>query len=97
VSNANSFEVTGRLAARTSRKLATGGKRKRYLPLRAKSMKLAAGARQTIKLTLPRALRTVLRRDGKVALTFTASLRDPSGHTRKVTARATPRAPVKRR
>ena len=97
VTNANAFEITGRLGARTSRKLATGGKRKRFLSLRAKTMNLAAGAHQTIKLTLPRALRTVLKRDGKLALTFTASLRDPAGNARKVTARATPRAPVKRR
>jgi subtilisin-like proprotein convertase family protein len=97
VTNANPFPVTGRLGARTSRKLATGGKRKRYLPLRAKTMTLAAGARQTIKLALPRALRTVLKRDGKVALRFTATLHDPAGNTRKVTARATPRAQAKRR
>jgi subtilisin-like proprotein convertase family protein len=97
VTNANQFQVTGRLGARTSRKLATGGKRKRFLPLRAKTVNLAAGARQTIRLALPRALRAVLRRDGKVALRFTATVRDPAGNTRTVTARATPRQQAKRR
>ena len=97
VSNANQFQVTGRLGARTTRKLATGGTRRRYVSFRAKTMNVGAGARQTIRLALPRALRAVLRRDRKLALTFTASLRDPAGNTRKVTVRATPRAQAKRR
>ena len=97
VTNGNSFQVSGRLGARTSRKLSNGGKRKRFVSFRAKTMNLAAGAHQTVKLTLPRALRAVLRRDGKLALRFTATLRDPSGNTRTVTARATPRAKTKRR
>ena len=96
VTNGNTFEISGRLGARTSRKLLIG-KRKRFVAFRAKTMTLAAGARQTMKLALPRALRAVLRRDRKLALTFTASLRDPAGNTRKVTVRATPRAQAKRR
>jgi subtilisin-like proprotein convertase family protein len=97
VRNGNAFQISGRLGARTSRKLSIGGKRKRFVSFRAKTMNLAAGARQTMKLTLPRPLRAVLRRDRKLALTFTASVRDPAGNTRKVIVRATPRPQAKRR
>jgi hypothetical protein len=97
VTNGNPFRVTGRLAARTSKKLATGGARKRYVRLRAKTLSLAAGARQTMRLALPRALRPILRRDGKIPLSFTATVRDPAGNGRTVSARATPRVPAKRR
>jgi hypothetical protein len=97
VSNANAFQVAGRLAGRTRRKLAIGGARKRYVSLRGKTLSIGAGARTTIRLALPRALRTVLRREGRLDLRLTAKLRDPAGNTRSVTARATPRAQAKRR
>jgi hypothetical protein len=91
VTNRNGFAVTGRLAGRTLKKLATQGTRKR-IKLRAKRLNLRASGRQTVRLALPRAVRTALRRNGRIALRLSASLRDPAGNRRSVTKRATPRA-----
>ena len=91
VTNRNAFAVTGRVAGRTSKKLVVGGTRKRFA-LRGKRLNLGAGARQTVRLVLPRPLRAVLRRNGKIALRLSARVLDPAGNRRTVVKRAIPRA-----
>jgi hypothetical protein len=97
VTNRNAFAVTGRLAGRTSKRLAIGGPRKRFVSLRGKRLNMGAGTRQTVRLALPRPLRALLRRNGRIALRFAAKVQDPAGNRRTVVKRATPRMKQPRR
>jgi YVTN family beta-propeller protein len=83
ISNRNGFRVTGTLAGRTTSKV-TVGKRKSRISLKAKSFSVAANSRKTVKLSLPKSLRTVLKRKHKLSLALTARVKDPAGHTRTV-------------
>jgi hypothetical protein len=91
VTNRNAFAVAGRLAGRTSRRVSTGGARRRYVALRGKALNVGARASQRVRLALPRTLRTLLRRDGRIALRLSATVTDPAGNRRVVITRATPR------
>ena len=86
VRNQNGFGVSGRLSGRSLRRIATTSARRR-IKLRARRFNVSAQSRRTVKLTLPRALRRVLRRRRSLALGVTASVRDPAGNTRTVTRR----------
>jgi hypothetical protein len=95
VSNANDFLVTGRLSGETvNRVLVT---RKRRVKLKARSFRVAAHARKTVRLRLPKVLRRLLKRNGKLKLRLTAKVKDPAGTTRTVKKRVTPKLKKKRR
>ncbi len=87
VANGNPFAVAARLAGRTVERAG----RRTALPAR-RVIVPARGAR-TVALKLPKALRTALRRHGRVAIRLTAAVTDHAGNRRTVTKRAT----VKRR
>jgi hypothetical protein len=64
--------------------------KRRRISLASKSIRVAANARRTIRLRLPAALRTELRRRGKVGIALTARVTDPAGNTRTATKSITP-------
>jgi hypothetical protein len=82
VSNANGFRVTGTLSGRTTSKAPLP--RKRRIELRAKAFRIAARAHTTVKLSLSKAARRLLRRQRTLSLRLTAHVSDPAGHTRTV-------------
>lgn len=82
IRNRNDFAVNGTLSGRTARKVTVSGRRR--LRLRAKAFSVAPDAKKTVKLKLPRPLRRVLRRKGKLRLRLTAKVEDPAGNTRTV-------------
>ena len=82
IANANGFQVTGTLAGQTANRVSAG--RKRRIKLRSKSFRVAAHAGKTVKLTLPRALRKLLKRKRTLKLRLTATVRDPAGNRRSV-------------
>jgi hypothetical protein len=86
--------VTGALSGQTTGKV-TVSQRKR-VKLKARSFSLAARARKTIKLALPKPLRRLLQREHKLALRLTAKVKDPAGNTRTVNKRVTPKLKRKR-
>ena len=65
--------------------------RKKRVKLKAKSFKVAANSRKTVKLKLPASLRRVLKRTGKLSLRLTARVKDPAGNARTVKKKVTPR------
>jgi hypothetical protein len=85
VANANAFDVTGRLAGETA------NRRKVRVKLPAKTFRVAAGGRTTVPLKLPTRLRKLLRRERKLSLRFTATVRDPAGNRRTAKKRITVR------
>jgi hypothetical protein len=89
VANANAFDVTGRLAGETANRVTVARKIRVKLP--AKRFRVAAGGRKTVALKLPTRLRKLLRRERKLRLRFTATVRDPAGHRRTATKRITVR------
>jgi Tol biopolymer transport system component len=96
VRNRNRFAVYVRLSGRTVRRVSRGG-RKRRVRLRTRSFNVNGRARRTVRLRLPRAVRRLLRRRGKVSLRLTARVTGPAGKTRTVKKRVTPRLRKKRR
>ena len=86
--NANSFAITGAISGQTTKAVATV--RKKRVKLKAKSFKVAANSRKTVKLKLPASLRRVLKRTGKVSLLLTARVKDPAGNARTVKKRSHP-------
>ena len=89
VVNANSFAITGAVSGQTTKPVATA--RKKRVKLKAKSFKVAANSRKTVKLKLPASLRRVLKRTGKLSLRLTARVKDPAGNARTVKKKVTPR------
>jgi hypothetical protein len=89
VTNGNGFAVTGRLAGRTTKPVSAA--RKRRIALKPKPFSLDAKAKTTVKLKLPTGLRRLLRRTGKLSLRLTAKVNDPSGNTRTMKRKVTPR------
>jgi Ca2+-binding RTX toxin-like protein len=89
VVNANSFAITGSVSGQTTKAIATA--RKKRVKLRAKSFKVAANSRKTVKLKLPASLRRVLKRKGKLSLQLTARVKDPAGNSRTVKKKVTPK------
>ncbi len=90
VSNANDFDVSGRLSAQTT-SLLSAAQRRRPTRLRAKAFTVAANARRTVRLRLPRTLRRRLVRRRKLSLLVTATVEDPAGNTRTVRKTLRPR------
>ena len=89
VVNANGFAITGSVSGQTTKAVATA--RKKRVKLKARSFKVAANSRKTVKLKLPASLRRVLKRTGKLSLRLTARVKDPAGNTRTVKKKITPR------
>jgi DNA-binding beta-propeller fold protein YncE len=95
LSNGNNFQVTGRVAGRTANKITVAAKRR--VSLKWKRFTIAAHGRKTVKLSLPKSLRRVLKRNHKIALVITVRVKDPAGHTRTVKKRVTPKLKRARR
>jgi DNA-binding beta-propeller fold protein YncE len=95
VSNANDFLVTGRLSGQTVIRVSVS--RKRRIKLKAESFRVAAHARKTVKLRLPKVLRRLFKRTGKLTLRLTAKVKDPAGNTRTVKKRVTVKLKKKKR
>ena len=85
IRNRNAFRVTGTLGARTLNRVSVS--RKRRVALNAKAFRVAAKSRKTVKLRVPKTLRGVLTREGKLALRLVAKVKDPAGNRRKVKKR----------
>jgi hypothetical protein len=83
ISNANDFPVSGELSGRTAKR--------RRITLKRKRFEVAGNASSTVRLKLPKRLRRTLRRQRKLALRVTATLRDPAGNTRTVRKTLSPR------
>ena len=94
VANANGFAIAGRLTGETVKRVA--GARGRRVKLPAKAFRVGARSRRTVSVRLPRTLRKLLKRNGKVALHLRANLTDPSGQVRGVQRRLTPKVARKR-
>jgi hypothetical protein len=80
VTNKNKFAITGRLS----------GKRK-HVKLRAKRFSIAAKAKKTVRLRLPKPLQRVLKRKHQLTIRLRAAVRDPSGNLRIVTKTVRPK------
>jgi DNA-binding beta-propeller fold protein YncE len=94
VANGNDFAVTGVLSGQTAGKVTVPPRKP--VTLKAKSFSVAAHARKTIKLALPKPLRRLLQSQRRLALRLTAKPKDPAGNTRTVTKRVTPKLKRKR-
>ena len=95
VANGNGFALTGTLSGQTTGKVAVSQRRR--VRLKARSFRLAADARKTVRLGLPRPLRRLLGREHRLSLRLTAKVTDPAGNTRTVNKRVTPRLKQKRK
>ena len=95
VANGNGFVVTGRLSGQTTKPVSVS--RKRRITLKAGAFSVGAKAKETVKLRLPRALRRLLKRKGKLSLRLTATVKDPAGNIRTVKKKVAPRLKGKRR
>lgn len=87
--NGNGFAITGSLSGRTAKRIASPGKKD--VSLGRRSFAVGANARKTVRFTLPAKLRSLLRRNGKLALRLTAKVVDPAGNARAVGSNLTPR------
>jgi Ca2+-binding RTX toxin-like protein len=96
VADANGFAITGTLSSRTASKVSAAA-RKRVVKLKAISFRVGARAAKTVKLTLPKALRRLLKRRHSLALRLTAKVTDPAGNTRTVRKTVKPKLKRKRR
>jgi len=95
VANANGFAVTGKLSGQTAKRVSVAGKRR--IKLKATSFSVGAQANKVVKLKLPKTLRRLLKRTGKLKLRLTAKVKDPAGNTRSVKKQVTPRLKKQRR
>jgi hypothetical protein len=89
VSNANGFQVTGKLSGRATSKPSRS--RTLRIKLGARSFRIAARADKTVTLRLPKAARRLLRRERTLSLRLTAHVTDPAGHTRTVSKTVQPK------
>jgi hypothetical protein len=89
VANANAFAVTGSVSGQTTGPVVVS--RRRVVRLKATAFSVAANARKTVKLKLPRPLQRLLKRTGKLSLRLTMKVKDPAGTTRTVKKRLTVR------
>ena len=87
VRNGNGFAVAGKLWGQTTKKVAAS--RMRRIRLKAKALSVAANARRTIQLGLPKPLRKLLARKRKLTVRLIAKVRDPAGNSRTVKKRVT--------
>jgi streptogramin lyase len=92
IKNANAFRVTGSLTVQTRDKVsAHSAAAKRRIKLGTKKFTVAASGKKTVKLKLPKALKTLLKRKGKLVLAAKASVTDPRGTKRTVKATLKPK------
>jgi hypothetical protein len=89
IHNGNMFAITGSLSGATARKISTS--RLRRVKLKAKAVRVEAGATKVVRLALPKAVRRVLKRKHKIALRLTAKVKDPAGDIRVVRKNVSPR------
>ncbi len=89
IANRNDFRIVARVSGQTVRKVQAAAKRP--LKLGAKRITVPAKAARTVRLSLPRAVRRLLARNGKVALRLSVRITDPIGNVRTFTKRLTPR------
>ena len=80
VTNKNKFAITGKLS----------GKR-RHVKLKAKRFSIAARAKKTVKLKLPKPLQRILLRKHQLTLRLSAAVKDPAGNLRTVTKTVKPK------
>jgi hypothetical protein len=80
VTNANAFMVAGILTGQTTKRVGSGPRPR----LKAKKLSIAAHARKTIKLRLPKPLQQLLSSQGKLSLGLTATVRDLAGNKRSI-------------
>lgn len=99
VANGNSFRITGRLSGQTTARFRVRrSQRRRFVKLpSSRTFSIAAGAGKTVKLRLPRYLRSRLVRTGRLSLRLAARVKDPAGKTRTVAKRVGPRLKRARR
>ncbi len=90
LTNHNGFAVSGKLSARSTKKF---GRRKhrRYSKLKRKKLSVKAHSKKTIKLSLTKNLRSLLRHKHRIGLLVSAGVTDPAGHHRTVKKKAAPR------
>jgi hypothetical protein len=81
LSNANEFAVDGSVSAGRAPRSASVG----------------AQSAATVKVALPKKLRTKLRRKGRLSLRLAAVVRDPAGNSRTIRARVSVRARARTR
>jgi len=85
----NGFPVTGSVSGQTTSPVTVSAKRR--VKLKAKSFRVGANGKKTVKLKLPAALQ----RELKLSLRLTVKVKDPPGTTRTVKRKVTPK--LKRR
>jgi hypothetical protein len=90
ITNANRFAVEGLLSGTTAKTFVVRHRR-RHIALAGRGFRVRASGRTTVKLALSRALRQLLRAQGKLTLRLRARLHDPAGHTRFVNSVVKPR------
>jgi hypothetical protein len=95
VANRNDLQITGKLSGRTVNRRSVS--RQRRIRLQARIFRVPAHATTTVKLKLPNALRRLLKRNAKLTLRLTASVKDPAGNTRTANKRVTAQLKNKRR
>jgi hypothetical protein len=93
VTNQNGFAVTGTLSGQTTTRVSVT--RKRRTALKARSFSVAANAGRTVQLKLPRTLRRLHERSGKLVLQLTAQVIDPAGNSRTLRTKLTPKLQVR--
>jgi len=89
IANANDFRVVAGVSGQTVQKVQAAAKRR--LKLGARRISVDPNAARTVKLTLPKALRRLLARKGRVALRLNVKVTDPLGNVRTFSRRLTPR------
>jgi DNA-binding beta-propeller fold protein YncE len=72
ISNKNGFQVSGTLSARAKRVKVSRG------------FAVGANAKKTVRVKLSKALKRMLKRQGKLSLRLTVKVNDPAGNTRTV-------------
>ena len=94
VTNRNGFAVSGKLSARTTKRVSVS--RKRFLVVKGKAFRVGAGAKKRVRLKLSKPLRRLLKRKGKLSLRLTARVKDPAGNTRTARKNVSPRLKKRR-
>jgi Ca2+-binding RTX toxin-like protein len=89
IANANDFRVVAGVSGQTVQRVQAAAKRR--LKLGARRISVDPNAARTVKLTLPKALRRLLARKGRVALRLNVKVTDPLGNVRTFSRRLTPR------
>jgi low density lipoprotein receptor-related protein 5/6 len=87
VANANGFAVKVRIGGRTAARIRASAKR--VVAIKPVSATVAANAKRTVSLRLPKAIQRELKRKRALRLVLTGSAADPGSHTRTLSKRVT--------